>query len=87
MGDVADRTIAPVVDISEQLLERRDARHIDQAMKAMRRLRLMLFALVRREGRVRISQREYQAIADADKLDVKVQENGDLVVSFEKGAT
>jgi hypothetical protein len=53
----------------------------------MQKLRLMLFALIRREGRVRISRREVDAITDADKLDVKVQENGDLVVSFEKGAT
>lgn len=46
------------------------------------RMRLMLFALVRREGRVRISRADLEAAQRGGKLDVKTQENGDLVVSF-----
>lgn len=50
----------------------------------LHRARVMLAALVRREGRVRIPQRELQ-IQKGDQLDVKVQENGDLLVTFKAG--
>lgn len=50
----------------------------------LHRARIMLAALVRREGRVRIARRELE-LQRGDKLDVKVQENGDLMVTFKAG--
>lgn len=53
----------------------------EQASK-LQKMRQMLFALVRREGRVRLTQRELAAVQSRDGLDVKVQENGDLAVTY-----
>lgn len=47
----------------------------------LERLMRVLFALVRAQGRVRIARADLEA-ATGGKLDVKVQENGDLIVSF-----
>lgn len=58
-----------------------DERRLAQLAKA----RIMLAALVKRDGRVRITRRELDAIEQRSKLDVKVQENGDLVVTFVEG--
>lgn len=45
----------------------------------------MLAALVKQSGRVRITARELQSITQKSRIDVKVQENGDLVLSFLEG--
>jgi len=57
----------------------------EQAGK-LQKMRQMLFALIRREGRVRLSQADLAAVAPKDGLDAKVQENGDLVVTYLKGS-
>lgn len=49
------------------------------------RARIMLAALVKREGRVRLTQRELNGIGKRAKLDVKVAENGDVVMTFVEG--
>jgi hypothetical protein len=56
-----------------------------QRMMSLMKTRHMLFALVRATGRVRIHRDDLKRVTDRDKLDVKVQENGDLVVTFEEG--
>lgn len=53
-------------------------------LEKLHRARIMLAALVRREGRVRIPQKEL-TIRKGDQLDVKVQDNGDLVVTYKAG--
>lgn len=57
----------------------------EQAGK-LQKMRQMLFALIRREGRVRLSRADLAAVALKDGLDAKVQENGDLVVTYLKGS-
>ena len=55
-----------------------------QAAK-MQRMRIMLFALVKQLGRARLTQHELNAVEPGSGLDVKVQPNGDLVVTFLRG--
>lgn len=50
----------------------------------LNKARVMLAALVKQSGRVRISKRDLTPV-EGSKLDVKVQENGDLVVTFVEG--
>lgn len=56
----------------------------EQAQK-MQRMRIMLFALVKQLGRVRLTQAELNAIAPKDGLDVKVQPDGSLVITYLRG--
>jgi hypothetical protein len=56
----------------------------EQAQK-MQRMRVMLFALVKQLGRARLTQAELNAIAPKDGLDVKVQPDGSLVVTYLRG--
>jgi hypothetical protein len=55
-----------------------------ERLAALMRARTMLAALVRRTGRVRISRAEVE-IGAGSRVEVKVQDNGDLVVSFVEG--
>jgi len=57
----------------------------EEQAKKLARMRYMLFALVRREGRVRLTQAELNATEPTAGLDVKVQENGDLLVTYVRG--
>lgn len=72
-AEVAKTKAGPLVSIDE--------RRLTQLVKG----RIMLAALVRKEGRIRITRRELEAVQQRDKLDVKVQENGDLMVTFLEG--
>jgi hypothetical protein len=45
----------------------------------------MLTALVKEQGRVRISRVMLEGLQRTDRLDVKVQEGGDLVVTYLAG--
>jgi hypothetical protein len=56
----------------------------EQAAK-FQRMRTMLFALVKQQGRVRFTQQELNAIEPRAGLDVKIQDNGDLLVTFLRG--
>jgi hypothetical protein len=55
-----------------------DERRLEQLIRG----RIMLAALVRPHGRVRIPARDLAAITQKCKLDVKVGENGDVVLSL-----
>lgn len=71
---------APKADVRAQLVS------IDERkLGALIRGRIMLAALVKQSGRVRIPVRELQSITQKSRIDVKVQENGDLVLSFLEG--
>ncbi len=72
-ASVAKTKAGPLISIDE--------RRLTQLVKG----RIMLAALVKRDGRVRITRRELEAVQQRDKLDVKVQENGDLMVTFVEG--
>jgi hypothetical protein len=58
-----------------------DERHYERLTRAQ----IMLAVLVREHGRVRLSARDLAAVTRKDKLDVKVQDNGDVIVSFVQG--
>ena len=58
----------------------------DEQAAKLQRMRQLLFAIVKREGRVRLTRAELAAIEPRAGLDVKVQENGDLVVTFLRGS-
>lgn len=64
----------------EAILATSDAR-IARLMRAQH----ALLALVKREGRIRMSKRELASITTGDALEFKVQDNGDVVVSFHGG--
>lgn len=57
----------------------------DPRLKPLLKARHMLFAMAREHGRVRIKATHLNVVTTADKLDVRVQPNGDLVVSFVEG--
>lgn len=57
----------------------------ERRLLSMMKQRHMLAALCRAQGRVRIPRGDLDKITQRDKLDVKVQENGDLVVTFVEG--
>jgi hypothetical protein len=62
--------IAPTVTVDEKRYER------------LGRAQVMLAALVKASGRVRIPRADIESIGKDSRLDVKVQENGDIVVSY-----
>lgn len=58
---------------------------IDAKLHArLARAQIMLAALVKREGRIRIPWSEIQDIDRRGKLDVKVGDNGDVTVSYKE---
>jgi hypothetical protein len=57
----------------------------DARLKPLLKARHMLFALIRETGRVRIKAEHLNVVTTADKLDVRVQPNGDLMVTFVEG--
>lgn len=46
---------------------------------------VILLATVAQVGRVRLSKHELERISVSDKLDVRPQENGDLIVTYLRG--
>lgn len=57
----------------------------EKRMTSLMKRSHMLAALVRATGRVRIMREDLEAIGARDRLDVKAQDNGDLVVTFLPG--
>lgn len=57
----------------------------DARIAKLLRARHMLFALLKQSGRARIDRRLLDSINLTDTMDIKVQENGDLVVTFVEG--
>lgn len=49
------------------------------------RLRLLLFAVARREGRLRIAAEDIAALHEEDRVELFETERGDVVVSFARG--
>lgn len=91
MGDTNDT--GDVVDLrsrQQKRAEQREARKTwedvyddsDPRLKPLMKARHMLFAILRQAGRMRISASELAAVQLADKVDVKVAPNGDLVVEY-----
>lgn len=90
--DLVDEHV--VVDLAAWTREREEANRkaeqrlvsVDErGLEKLHRARIMLAALVRKTGRVRISRSDLDSITPASKLDVKVQPSGDLVVTFVEG--
>lgn len=77
---IAERAERPAT--AEEMLE---AKANDARKLALLKSRHMLFALVRAQGRVRISAADLSRVTDRCKLDCRVQPNGDMVVSFVDG--
>lgn len=84
-----NRRVADIREMRERRArERQEAQDNEDMRETFDRLRrgqYMLTALVREQGRVRISRAALESIKRTDRLDVKVQENGDLVVTFLAG--
>lgn len=77
--ELAKRRRLVALDPGQAMAEARvDAEQDDRE----RRVRLMLLAIVRAQGRVRIERVDLDAVSSGGKLDVKVQADGSLVVSF-----
>lgn len=90
-GDDEGAEVVPITRQQRRAQERAAAKEAQSLVHVtkeqydkLHRARIMLAALVRREGRVRIARRELE-LQRGDKLDVKVQENGDLMVTFKAG--
>lgn len=60
-----------------------DARNEARDMAGM--FRALLFACIRREGRIRIKAEDLQALHEDDRVDLQEQDNGDVIVSFTSG--
>lgn len=54
---------------------------VDVAEK-FQRMRHMFFAFVRSQGRIRIPSKDLNQLEERGRLEVKVSENGDLMVSY-----
>ncbi len=54
----------------------------DQTMASLKKMQHMLYAIVRGNGRVRIPRDWHEGIPTVAKLAVKVEANGDLMVSY-----
>lgn len=57
----------------------------DKRMAALMKARALLFAMARENGRIRVSRAHLDALTDRDQLAAKVQENGDIVLTFVTG--
>lgn len=97
MGDTNDgREVAAageVVDLRSRQQRRAEAREArktwedvytdsDPRLQPLMKARHMLFAMLRQAGRIRIPAAELQAVDLRDKVDVKVADNGDLIVEY-----
>jgi len=49
------------------------------------RMRMLLFAVARREGRLRISAEDLAALREDDQVEMHQTERGDVVVAFTTG--
>lgn len=81
-----------VVPISRQVAraeERRLAKDVDaavtlheEAVRGLRKAQHMLAALVKMQGRIRITRAMLESVGPKDGLDVKVDEHGNLLVTY-----
>lgn len=76
--------LAKVVDLAEVRHARATAEDpLERVQLQAQRLGTMLSAVLRRSGRVRIGLAELEGVQrENGALDVKVEENGDLTVSY-----
>lgn len=91
-GDVV-AAAAEAVDLRSRQQRRAEAREArktwedvytdsDPRLQPLMKARHMLFAILRQAGRIRIPAAELQAVDMRDKVDVKVADNGDLIVEY-----
>lgn len=57
----------------------------DPRIAKLLRARHMLFALVKEQGRLRIGRKVLDSVLTTDTVDIKVQEDGDLIVTLVAG--
>lgn len=58
------------------------ARLHEEAVRGLRKAQHMLAALVKLQGRIRITRAQLESVGPKDGLDVKADEHGNLVVTY-----
>ena len=75
--------LAKIVDLEKARRERDRVSDLERVQLQAQRLGTMLSAVLRRTGRTRIGFAELEGVTrENGALDVKVEENGDLTVSY-----
>ena len=80
-----ERRVADIRQARAKRDEQAEAQDLAALMDRLRRAQYMLTALVKQQGRVRIDRAMLDNLRTTDRLDVKVQEGGDLVVTYLAG--